>query len=646
MAVLDHPNAPAPRELHKSQDNATQSNYHEIATQHVDLVWSVDWTTRLISGSATHTMTVLKDGTTHAIFDASYLDITSIHLVGEHDKSTGRLEYDLFPRHKVMGSALKVVLPHQMDQGQQVKIKIDYSTTKHCTALGWLNPEQTHSKKYGFLYSQCQAIHCRSLVPIQDTPALKITYTAAVTSPLPILMSALRLSPPSEEIIEIDVAKTITYTFKQPVPIPSYLIAIASGELQFASLTQRCGVWAAPGMIQQAEWEFKADAEKFVCATRVAETLTSPYRWGRFDVLVLPASFPYGGMENANMTFLTPALVVGDRSQVDVIAHELSHSWFGNGISCNSWDSFWLNEGFTTCCERMIAGEMRGAAARDFEFIVGMQGLKASLKQQAKTPRFQRLHIPYAEGEDPDDGFSSVPYDKGANFLYLIERTVGGVEVFKPYLIAYVKRFDGLSISTQDWLDHFWDYWNQYPKISAKLRSEIDFDAWLNGEGLNLPNKIEYDTSIADGAYALAAKWDQARDKTEQEVNKLFNKDDVGDWSSPAFGMFLDTLTTRYDAFDPKIVRAVDRAYGVNSSTNPEVLLRWYLFTLGSGCYEKDAAVWIRDQGRMKYVRPLYVALNKVDSKLAKETFDEYGKAFLHPIARAMVAKDLGISEE
>ncbi|KAM0789581.1 hypothetical protein ACM66B_000390 [Microbotryomycetes sp. NB124-2] len=614
---------------------ATQSNFHEVKTTHFHLDWTIDWKRKIIAGSVEHTLVALKDAN-KVVFDSSYLDIQQVRLT-----DGTKLDFELGPRHKVMGSALTIKLDRTYAKNETVHLVLEYSTTKDCTALGWLSAEQTESKKYPFLYSQCQAIHARSLVPVQDTPAIKSTYSARVSSPLPVLMSGIGTKPSRKDISEmvtsdsIDPNKFIVYEYEQKIAIPAYLLAIASGEIAFADLGPRTGVWAEPAVLEDAKWEFERDAEEFV---KVAEAIATPYSWGRFDSLVLPNSFPFGGMENPNATFLTPALVVGDRSEVDVIAHELAHSWTGNLVGCANWSSFWLNESFTTYIERAIIEKLHSPAERGFSFLVGKISLDQALAKQ--KPKYQRLVIDYEVGEDPDDGYSTVQYDKGANLLYMVEQVVGGLDEFLKYVKAYIERFSGLAITTQDWLDHFWSYWNQYPDQARLIKDNVDFDAWLYGEGPDLPVKMRYDTSLADKAYALAQKWNDARDG---DAWAQFEESDVGGWSSNQVGMLLDTLTM-YDKFPKEAVEKLDQVYRVNETKNPEIRFRWYLLALKSGSFAEDAAVWVRNAGRMKYCRPVYSALNQVDRELALETFGKYGKSFLHPIARQMVEKDLGLA--
>ncbi|GAA6010636.1 hypothetical protein JCM11491_003004 [Sporobolomyces phaffii] len=624
-------------ELHPSDDPATQSNYNDIRSTHLHLDWTVDFAQSFIRGSVVHSLVALGDNVDQVTFDSSFISIKKITLVDGVNDST-ELKWDLPKRHKTMGSALRVELGKSLRKGDKVDVKIEYSTTDECTALGWLTPEQTDSGKYAFLYSQAQAIHCRSLIPCQDTPSVKATYSAVVHSPLPILLSARRTSPPpSAPQPRID-GSLHTFKFDQPIAIPSYLIAIAGGELAFKALGERTGIWAEPGMLDRAAWEFEEDAEKIVA---IAEDLVTPYVWGRYDALVLPASFPYGGMENANMTFLTPALIVGDRSQVDVLAHEASHSWHGNLVSCCDWQSFWLNEGWTTYTERLITGRLHGPAARDFEYIIGEKAMNDDLKRfDHDGLRFgQRLHIPYEKGVDPDDVYSSVAYDKGANFLYYLEKVVGGLESFAPYHKAFITKFAGYSISTQDWLDHFWSYWSQFPEKEKALKEKVDFEAWLHGEGLELPVKMQYDTSLADECYKLASSWDSARALPREDLLKTFSESDIAEFQTNQIIVFLETLVGK-DSFEKNqgTIETMNEIYGLLDSKNPEIKLRWFLVSLKAGLYAKEAAAFVRTVGRLKYVRPIYRGIFKIEPDLAVKTFLE-SKQLLHPIARTMVAR-------
>lgn len=308
------------------RDFATFSNYTDVVTQHLDLDWEIDWKKRVISGSVTLRLAGKAD---EVVLDASHLDVHKVEVDGKEVK------WDIGEHVGTIGQPFTI---HKVVNGT-AHVKVYYSTTKDCSAVGWLEPDQTKSGKHPYLYSQSQAIHARSLLPCQDTPAVKATYAAKVRGELPILMSALRANPESKWEGHA--------VYNQPVAIPSYLIAIASGELVYRPFKQlegrkwRSGCWAEPLMMDDAFWEFSEDTARFVAA---AEDLTSEYRWGVYDILFLPESFPYGGMENSCLTFATPTVIAHDRSSVDLAAHEIAHSWFGNSIGVASWSHFWLNE--------------------------------------------------------------------------------------------------------------------------------------------------------------------------------------------------------------------------------------------------------------------------------------------------------------
>ncbi|CEL62166.1 leukotriene-A4 hydrolase [Rhizoctonia solani AG-1 IB] len=491
-------------------DPTTQSNYDEITTKHVHFDWLIDWKKRIILGSATHDLIANQDNVKQVVLDTSYLDIHGAEVAGVV------VEYDLKQRHPVMGNALAISLPSPLQKGDQLVLRVNYSTTTQCTAVGWLDKEQTSGKRFDYLFSQCQPIHAH-------TPSVKITYSADVTSLLPVLMSALCLSPPSNDSVhegkEVGV-ELVKYQYNQPIPIPSYLIAIASGNViykPFAAVSDRpwkTGVWTEPEQMDAAFWEFSKDTSSYVLQ---AENILTPYEFGVYDLLLLPPSFPYGGMENACLTFVTPTLLTGDRSLVDVVAHEISHSWFGNNVSCADSGHFWLNEGWTTYTERLLKGILHSPAERDFSYIIGEKALIDALEQYNDRPKFQRLVIEYSYGEDPDDAYSRVPYEKGSNFLLYLERLLGGLDVFLPYARDYINTFRGKSIRTDEWKAHLYAYFgNHGGEDKLKLLDSVDWQEWLHGQGTKLPVKIDYDTTLAEKSYQLAAKWDELPESRSQ----------------------------------------------------------------------------------------------------------------------------------
>lgn len=609
--------------LRSPEDIHTHAKVAEYKPIHLHLDWHIDWQARVISGTVSHSIELLESGLSSVTLDASHLKIKSVKVEGK------QVDFKLGQQHGTLGAPLKIPVPAHGKKGDRVGIVIDYSTTEQCTALGWLSKEQTAGKTNPFLYSQCQAIHCRSLVPCIDSPSHKITYTANVKSSIPVLMSALK--------DESKHAEPQTYHFKQPVGIPSYLIAIVGGDLEFRKLGERTGIWAEPPNADAVQWEFEADAERFL---EHAEKVISPYSWTRYDSVVLPPSFPYGGMENANLTTLTPSLVCGDRSLTDVLLHELCHSWSGNLTSCANWTHFWLNEGWTVYLERLLLqdvhGPEEGPAHRGFSYIIGAKALKDALEQMSPTPRFQRLIPTFKGGEDPDDAFSSIPYEKGSNFLLHLERVVGGLDNFLPYAKSYFHAFFNRSVTTQEWQEHLYKFYEGNPDITRKLKN-VDWDGWFYGEGLELPVKMEFDTTLAERAFSLADRWTQVI-KGSASIEQ-FSKADIKGWNANQIVVFLERLHS-----GPKvpleITQRLDSTYGFSKATNGEVLLRFFEVALEvqGGAYAQQAAEWVKSQGRMKFCRTVYRALNKVEPELAKKTFTE-NKSFYHPIAAAQIEK-------
>ncbi|KAI0742573.1 metalloprotease [Daedaleopsis nitida] len=637
-------------------DPSTQSNWQKVASESVDFDWTVDFDQQTISGSATHTLRVKENGVTEVIFDTSALTITGACVDGQPG------HYTWGQCHKVMGKPLHVCFPSPRNAGDEVSVQVFYSTTKDGIAMQWLDKQQTRGKTDPAMFSQCQPIYARSMAPLQDTSSVKITYTAKVASVLPALLSAIRISPPLDgpphdgKEIGKDV---VTYTYKQPVPIPTYLIAIAVGNFTYCEFPKyddkkwSTGIWAEPETMDDAYQEFYEDIPKFLAT---AETMFPPYRFGVYDLLVLPPSFPYGGMENPCLTFLTPTLIVGDRSLVDVAVHELTHSWTGNGVTQANMTHFWLNEGWTVYMERVLLQTLHTPADRGLAFYIGYKGLQDALEDFIDIPRYQRLVIDFDYGEDPDLAYSEVPYEKGSNFLLHLETVLGGLDAFLPYVYDYVDTFMGQSITTEMWKDHLFVYWGKHGSAAqVQALQNVDWQGWLYGEGLTLPvdMRAQYDTSLADDAICLAKQWDALR---SEPVSKLpFKSDDLKDYSANQKMVFLDALQT-YKALPETHITHLGTLYALSASLNAELRWRFYMAALldptssAARTYASPAVNWVvgKDgnevvQGRMKFCRPTFVAVQKVDCKLAVDTYED-NKTYFHPIAQKLIEEDLGIS--
>ncbi|KAH7908136.1 hypothetical protein BJ138DRAFT_1208110 [Hygrophoropsis aurantiaca] len=633
-------------------DPTSQSNYVQIATTHVAFDWTIDYDRKIITGSAVHKLLAKTDNVNEVVFDTADLDIEEVK-VGEQT-----VQYTLKPKHAVMGSALHVPLGQTLASGATIVVSITYATTKYCTALQWLAKEQTQSGTFPSLFSQCQPIYARALAPVQDTPSVKLTYSAEVTSVLPVLLSARRISPPSEgpahggKVIGVDKVK---YTYDQPVPIPSYLLAIAAGNFRYRPFTTpegktwTSGVWAEPELIDAAHWEFNEDTTRYLAT---AESLVGPYRFGVYDLLVLPPSFPYGGMENPCLSFLTPTLLAGDRSLTSVVIHELTHSYFGNGVTHAHASHFWLNEGWTTYIERTLQQLLDTPATRGMSFVIGYNSLVDALSQFINRPKYQRLVIPFDRGEDPDSAYSRVPYDKGANFVLHLERTLGGLDAFLPYVRNYVNTFMGHSITTDQWKEHLYTYYRRHDQEKIAALDSVKWDEWLNGEGMTLPVVMEYDLTLVEAANKLADRWDASRGS---EVSKIdFKPADLDTLNANQRFVFLERLQS-LPTLPTSHMLYLDELYQFSVASSPEIRLRFYTLVLRNASseeakkYAPEAAKWVVGEdstgiikGRMKFCRPVFRAIHKVTPDLAVSTFQASKEAF-HPIAQKLIKEDLGL---
>ena len=338
---------------------------NQAISRHLDIDWDIHFGTGVLSGHVDIHCCSQQVGECKLTLDTRDLLIHSIHV--DSNQSAYRLLESSNPL--TLGSPIEIDLPTAVVAQQTYVVRVSYSTTRSSTALQWLSPEQTTSKRFPFVFSQCQAIHARSLLPCQDLCQVKVTYSASVRYPsnLVALMSALRQGAPVYLSSDVSESK-----FKQDFPIPAYLIAVVCGELESRPIGPRSTVWAEPPVVDKAAWEFE-DTERMI---QMAEELCGPYQFGIYDLLVLPPSFPYGGMENPCLTFVTPTLIAGDRSQVAVIAHELAHSYSGNLVTNKTWDDFWLNEGLTVFTETKIVESLFGTEAASVRKQEGWDHLK------------------------------------------------------------------------------------------------------------------------------------------------------------------------------------------------------------------------------------------------------------------------------
>ncbi|KAI9675378.1 MAG: hypothetical protein M1817_001282 [Caeruleum heppii] len=467
----------------------------------------------------------------------------------------------------------------------------------------------------------------------QDTPDVKSTFDIRVCSALPVVASGLLERSTQLQAAGNEEGEKRLYSFSQKIPIPSYLFAIASGDIVGAPIGPRSMVWTGPEELEAAKWELERDTETFI---KTAEEIVYPYAWTSYNVLVLPPSFPYGGMENPVYTFATPTIISGDRENIDVIAHELSHSWSGNLVTNASWEHFWLNEGWTTYLERRIQAAVHGEAQRDFSAIIGWKALTDSINEFGEDHEFTKL-IPSLTDKDPDDSFSSVPYEKGFTLLYTLEKLIGQKK-WDKFIPHYFTQYQQKSLDSGEFRKTLQDFFTDDQEASGAM-ANVDWHSWFYKPGF--PPKPDFDTSLVDVCYHLADKWEQ---KAHNEKSQAFipKSTDITGWTANQLVVFLERIQLFENALPPSDSTLMGTVYGFAESKNVEVVSRYYevgLRAKDSSVYEPTARL-LGQVGRMKFVRPLYRQLNAVDRALALSTFEK-NKDFYHPICRAMVEKDL-----
>ena len=532
--------------------------------------------------------------------DSKGLEILAVQVPGH-----GPIPWELGAPDPILGQRLRLEVPEGAEE-----VVVRYLTAPDAMALQWLEPQQTEGKAAPFLFSQCQQIHARTLVPCQDTPVVRVAYTAEVT--VPEGLTAVMSAGPAGDTATGDGRHTFRFTM--PQPIPSYLLALAVGRLEARDLSGRSRVWAEPEVVEAAAWEF-AGVEDMIAK---AEGLFGPYPWDRYDMLVLPPSFPYGGMENPRMTFLTPTLLAGDRSLVDVVAHELAHSWTGNLVTNASMEHFWLNEGFTVWAERKILRTLHGDDAAALGWAMGQKALEDSLARFKAEPHLTVLRM-HLEGIDPDDAFSSIPYEKGARLVAALEREVGE-ERFHHFLRDYMDAFRFTSLTTEQFC-HFVE-----EKLPEALEA-VNARAYLDQPGL--PDSApEFHSAQLDALTALAEGWPRGLRPGAPQLAA---------WKPSELLVYLQKLPRKLTAAD---CAWLDGNLQLMGRGNHEILVEW--LTLAAAADYEPAFPRIREVlsrvGRMKYLRPLYGALAATarTRALAREIFAAASPGY-HGLSRRVV---------
>lgn len=550
----------------------------EVVVRHLSLHLTVDFSRRQLRGTATLEIDSAPDART-LVLDTRGLLIQEVWL----DAAGGEAaRFELAAAVAHLGQALRI----QLKPGTR-RVVVRYTTTPNgADAVQWLEPAQTAGRRHPFLFTQSQAILARTWVPIQDSPGIRFTYDARVEVPSA-LLAVMSATNPTERVADG------VYSFRMAQPIPAYLLALAVGDFAFQGTGPRTGVYAEPSSLAAAAWEF-AELEQMVEA---AEELYGPYRWDRYDLLLLPPSFPFGGMENPRLTFVTPTIITGDRSLTSLVAHELAHSWSGNLVTNATWNDFWLNEGFTVYFERRIMERLYGHDYAAMLQKLGTDGLHHTAAMLPAEDTRLKLDL---TGRDPDDGVTEIAYEKGELLLLTIEAVIG-----RPRMDQFIREyFDRHAFQSMD-TERFLTYVHQqlepdFPDLAARVR----FQEWIYQPGIP-DNAPVVKSTLFEAVDQQLAAW-LAGEQAAAALN-------TAAWSSHEWVHFVRFLPTDIAA---DRLAELDNAFQLTDSGNAEILAAWFERTIRAGYAPASEALarFLTRVGRRKFIVPLYKALLQTET--------------------------------
>lgn len=584
-------------------DRFTYANYNDVRVTNADFDLTADFEAKTFSGTVILDLDYIQPDTERLLLDTDDLRISSIEAWSDGEWAT--VDYTLGADDPVMGAPLEISLTEKPD-----RIRVTYTTDPGAKGLQWLSPEQTAGKEFPYLFSQFQALHARSFAPLQDTPAVRMTYTANIKTP-PELLAVMGAEQDPATPRDGD------YSFSMPQPIPSYLIAIAIGDIDFKAIDDHIGVYAESYILDAAAAEF-ADTPDMEVAI---EDLYGPYRWGRYDMIVLPPSFPFGGMENPRLSFLTPTLVAGDKSLTNVVAHELAHSWSGNLVTNATWRDAWLNEGFTSYVENRTMEVLYGEGRAVMERALDYESLKRDV-EGAERPELTSLKMP-EDLASTDDAFTQVSYAGGMFFLNFLESRFGR-DAFDPFLKDYFDAFAFESITTEDFLAYFEDnLWAGNP--DAVTKGEIN--AWIYEPGL--PDTI------------VVPKSDAFKKVSQTQMNWLegdieASEIDVSNWTTHEWLHFLNSMPANLSVSQ---LESLDTAFSLSNAQNAEIAYAWYRQAIPVEYAPAMTALedFLLRVGRGKFIYRLYQALVDNDQTVWAQEIYARARSGYHPIAQTRI---------
>jgi aminopeptidase N len=593
-----------------AQDPSSYANVASFVATHLALDVTADFGRRVLAGTAALDLERRDSSSTELVLDTRDLAITKTEAAIDAGAWVDT-RFSLDAPTPAFGSALRVVMPPGAN-----RVRVTYSTSPNAKGLQWLQPAQTAGRKQPFLFTQAQAIQARSFIPIQDTPAVRITYDATIRTPKELVAVMAAESKPD--------SGNGVFKFSMPQPIPSYLIALAVGDLVYRKMDRRTGVWAEPSVVDSAAREF-SDTEKMI---EITEGLYGPYRWGQYDLLVLPPSFPFGGMENPRLTFATPTVIAGDKSLVSLVAHELAHSWSGNLVTNATWRDFWLNEGFTTYLERRIVEAVYGKPRAQMEAMIGARDLEEGRKDL--TVAKDRTLLPDLNGRDPDDAYSTVPYEQGALFLVFLESRFGR-QAFDAFLRKWFDSHAFQSATTETFVAFLN---NELLRTKPGAVTDAEIQEWLHTE--TIPSFAILPSSDA------FTKVEQARDAFLRGESPATLAETAKAWSTQEWIHFVDSLPRKIESAK---LAALDQQFHLTDSQNSEIAHVWFRLAIANNYTPAYGAMeqYMVRIGRRKLIVPLYrdLASTPQGLALAKKIYAKAREGY-HPLAQQTLDEIVG----
>jgi leukotriene-A4 hydrolase len=589
-----------------SKDPSSYANVDQFSPSHISFDLEVSFEDSSTAGTITHTMEALEANVTTVYLDVwDGLEVFTAEF--RTDQVDGFAEFavvtfEITTPNPNIGNALGITLPIEMAAGTEFFLRLAYRTNADNTALSWMTPSQTAGKVLPFMYSLCQLNFCRDMAPMMDTPSMKLTYDATIVAPKEL---AVYMSANETESMDFNATHKVS-SFACDIKVPSYLIAIVVGDLEVRSLNNRVRVMSEPVLLDSAVTEFS----ELTTAFDFVEDYLTPYIWGNYTLVIMPPSFPWSGMEHPMMTFASPTLITGDKSQVSNAFHQLTHSWFGNDVGCQNWDNFWLNEGLNTFMERKVLTALRGENFAKIDYFIGSTNMYfGDILYFGLDDSYSSLFPDIGE-DDPENAFSRIPYEKGSQFMYYIQSLIGE-DLMQSLLRLYINTFAQTAINSMDFKMLYETFLsdNFDAATAADIISQTDWDAWVYDPGVP-PVAQDFRTDELDEAQALAREYAS-----------------LGGASSPAnfsdyFGYFGEQQVVFVqelafiETVDIGLLTYIDSELMLSTTLNPKVKKEWYVLGImrGYSPVMEPAYIWIGEQGRTAYVNPIFEALVDVGS--------------------------------